>query len=349
MPIVYSLDASTPVFHSSALKPGSRNDVLIMIPGNPGLVNYYVPYLELIQTALPQFEMYGIGYLGYLPPKNNEPQTIYGVEKQIEHKYLIIKKIIEQYHHSGEFGTSGPNLYFLSHSLGSYVTQRTILRLLQDEHLTDKFQIRFNGMITPTIYDIASSDSGTAFIRLMQWRVPVVATALTISSLLAFIPTSVQKWILNNHFKDPHSDLLLDNGPGQNYALDYAVQTTFELLNNPTAINQSLHMAKEEMSVIDKSDVVNDWCFTEPQVPFKNWIFFAQSDHWVSDGTRDVLLGKYDNSGEDVVGEGGKKNLFEICQNTKKPIKHAFCINQTEEFAEITVDRMKSMCPELRS
>ncbi|EDK42078.1 hypothetical protein LELG_00256 [Lodderomyces elongisporus NRRL YB-4239] len=416
-----STDPSTPVYHKPAEATTNCNDLLVMVPGNPGLVKYYIPYLNLIQKSIPRFEVYCIGYAGYFDKSSKHSTTsakVYNVDEQIHHMHQVLKQII--LNHWKKDQDRPPRLFFLSHSLGAFITQRIIIKLFEDNELAStKFKVQFNGMITPTIYDIAGSESGTSFTKMMNWKIPIVGTALVLSSILSFVPLWVQRKILTNHFQAPHkNDVLADTGPGENYGLENLVEATIELVNSGQAINQCLSMAKDEMKVIDNLDAINDWIFLDQQkqteeteeiggqkrkkernckeinnteavfsemrnrgsntkIGFKNWVFFAQNDHWVSNITRNYLLGRYQNeqrvgvNGGDnseqteceaetavqakvKIDENNKKdnyaklgNLFEVCENIKRPIKHAFCINQSQEFAEITVDRIKKLCPDI--
>ena len=258
--------------------------------------------------------------------QNTKQQHIFKVEEQINHKYVVIKDKIKQQ-------PNKPNLYFLSHSLGGFVTQRTIKKLLEDEELKDKFEIKFNRMITPTTNDIAGSESGTKMVRLNNSKLPIVGMAMTFSSLCSYIPESVQRYILTHHWTAP-KQVIEEGSDHENVGLEHSLQTTMELINTPSLVNQALNMARDELDAISKLDEVNDWIYVDNQYSFKNWCFFAQLDHWVSNETRDHLISKYGQLNP-------KRNRFEICENVENPIKHAFVLNQSKEFAEITIDRIK--------
>lgn len=328
MPFEYlNTNPKTRVYHSPRKKSlSSTNDILIMIPGNPGLVGYYITYLDYIQRALPQFEIFGMDYLGFGKLQSTKQQHIYAVEEQINHKYEVIKHKIEQQ-------SIKPNLYFLAHSLGGFITQRTIKKLLEDNDLKDKFEVKFNGMITPTTNDIAGSESGTKLTKLINAKIPIVGLAMTFGSLCSYIPETAQRYILTHHWTPP-KQVIEEGSNHENVGLENSLEATLELINSPSAINQALNMAKDEMQVITDLDEVNDWMYTNNQYSFKNWCFFAQQDHWVSNETRDYLISKYGNLNP-------KRNKFEICENVENPIKHAFVLNQSKEFAEITIDRIK--------
>ncbi|KAI5967698.1 hypothetical protein CANMA_002878 [Candida margitis] len=326
---VLSTEPETRVYHSPPVSPSaSNNDILIMIPGNPGLVGYYITYLDYIQKAIPQFEVFGIDYLGFNKLPTTKQQHIYTVEEQINHNYLVIKHKIEQQQQQ----PTKPSFYFLSHSLGGFITQRTIKKLLEDDDLKGKFQVKFNGMITPTISNIAGSESGTKFTKMINARIPVVGIAMTFGTVFSYIPESAQRYLLKRQWTVP-KQVIEEGANHENVGLENSLETTVELINSPSAINQALNMAKDEMNVITTSDEINDWLFTSGSDTFQNWCFFAQQDHWVSNQTRDHLITKYGN-----VDPG--RNKFEICQNVENPIKHAFVLNQSKEFAEITINRI---------
>ncbi|KAI5948854.1 hypothetical protein KGF57_005252 [Candida theae] len=317
----------TRVYHSPSKQPSSAaNDILIMIPGNPGLVGYYITFLDYIQRAIPQFEIFGMDYLGFGKSESTKQQHIYTVEEQINHKYQVIKNKIEQQ-------SIKPNLYFLAHSLGGFITQRTVKRLLEDDDLSGKFEVKFVGLITPTTNDIAGSESGTKFTKLINARIPVVGLAMTFGTMCSYIPESAQRYILTRHWAPP-KEVIEEGSNHENVGLQHSLETTLELINSPSAINQALNMAKDEMKVITNSDDVNDWMYVNNRFAFKNWCFFAQQDHWVSNKTRNYLISKYGNVDP-------RRNKFEICENVENPIKHAFVLNQSKEFADITINRIK--------
>ncbi|KAI5963687.1 uncharacterized protein KGF55_002567 [Candida pseudojiufengensis] len=318
----------TRVYHKNPLTNNSENDFLILIPGNPGLINYYITYLNYIQEKVPKFEILCIEYLGFLAQNVKKDskgnQIIYSVDDQINHKFEIIKKIINDRY---SISSNKSNIFLLSHSLGGFITERVILKLLQDDSLSNKFNIKFNGMITPTVNNIAQSESGTALTKLINWNVPFVGIAMSLSLILNYIPTSVLKYILTNNWKPP-KEIISKNH--HNIGLEHSLEATIQFISSPSSLNQCLNMAKDEMKVINDSDLVNDEIFNNKN--FFTWCFFAQNDHWVTHNTRNHLISKYSTS---------VNTKLEICENLNYPIKHAFVLNQSKEFADITVDRMK--------
>lgn len=95
----------TPVYHkpSKTIKPAK--DILILIPGNPGLVDFYISYLDFIHEKFPNFEILCIGHAGFLKSKSTKT---YNLEFQIDHKYDILKQMILSKNEQGIV----PNFYF---------------------------------------------------------------------------------------------------------------------------------------------------------------------------------------------------------------------------------------------
>lgn len=69
------------------------NDLLLVIPGNPGVTRFYTMFLQTIheRTGIP---VWIVGHAGHEPPKNCEEGTpplkgneeVYGLEGQVRHK-----------------------------------------------------------------------------------------------------------------------------------------------------------------------------------------------------------------------------------------------------------------------
>lgn len=318
---------------SKISSPSSR--LLVFIPGNPGLIDYYVTFMNAISDKYPQYDVLVIGHAGYQTSGDyvkdgaqpGHPE-FYNLEYQVQHKVEILKKRVLQGHH---------NLSFLCHSVGCYVTQRVIQRLLKDKDIEDVVQIEFVGFICPTIVDIAKSESGVIFTKLFN-ILPVISIAVLFVRFLQLILTdSLARAIIKNYAID--TPVLNDEVLKEAHA--NAVDATFKIYKSTRIVRQALSLAREELNVIHRDDVFNDWFFNQfPQTSgAKIWCFFAYSDYWVHDNTRDYILGRYHDL-ENMrvrfqVGDGNKKD--------KKAIGHSFCVDQTAEFIQVTLAVLESM------
>lgn len=311
--------------------PNSTNDLrsnlLVFIPGNPGLIDYYTTYLDLLSKSYPRFDILAISHAGFQTSGDfvragGQGETkFYNLDYQVNHKYHILREKILAGH---------TEVYFLCHSVGGYITQRVIKRLLEDDAVKKVIKIRFVGLICPTIVDIAKSNSGVAFMRLFK-MLPIVTAALSFLKLLNWILTEslarfiIRKFIISRPvLSDPK---LIESWKN-------SVDATFKIYQSPRIVFQALTLAKEELSTIHRDDALNDWFFKELSQSHGTiiWSFFAHEDYWVHNNTRDYILARYHDHDSPHV-------FFEIGSATNAQnhaITHSFCIDQSVEFAQIT-------------
>lgn len=307
---------------------GSRNaPLLVFIPGNPGLIDYYVVYLNIIAEQHPEFDVLAISHAGYqtsgdyLAAGNTGDQTYYDLDYQVDHKAAILKEQILKGH---------TEISILCHSMGGYITQRVVKKLLGDDDVKHIVQFKFIGLICPTIVDIAESLSGLFFSKVFNY-LPVIQICIFFITFLHWIlPESVAKAIIRK-FIIAHP-VLTDAKLQASW--EYSLEATYKIYLSKRIINQALAMAKDELDYIRRDDDLNDWFFK--QFPHQHgtriWSFFAIVDHWVHDNTRDYILTRYHDLEDELVH-------FEVgdCDNDEvRAITHSFCIDQSVEFAEIT-------------
>lgn len=301
--------------------------MLVFIPGNPGLIDYYTTYLELISEANPQFSVLAISHAGhqssddFVKAGKQDMSHFYSIDFQIQHKFEILKREVLNGHNE---------LHFLAHSVGGYVVQRVVKQLLEDPELAGRVRVKFVGLICPTIVDIAKSLSGVRLTRLVQ-MLPLVQLAIILITILQWIlPDSVALWIIRSFIiARPASDDARLNESWSN-----AINGTMKIYKLRRIVQQTLLMAVEEMEVIHKDDAFNDWFFEElPKTQnVRLWSFFAIKDHWVHDNTRDYILGRY----HDLESKSVRFEVGDVDNDNSKAITHSFCIDQSVEFAAIT-------------
>lgn len=319
----YEYHPATTVYHKLAIEPLETPRSLIFIPGNPGLVNFYIVYMNIIQEQYPDLEMLCVSHAG----QNTTPSTMksgpqYDVQYQVNHKYEIIRK-----HILDKYVDKPVELWIMCHSMGAFVTQRAVKELVNDSKLKGKFDLKFIGLICPTIEDLGLSDSGTKATPLFEW-LPMATLMVWLVKLLNLIMNddTKQNIIRTKVLKPSKSQTIAARELIQN-----SVEAVTGLISSPAIVRQALHLVDDELRVIRKDDAINDWFFTELKGT-KIWTFYAYTDHWVANSTRDRAIARYHNPKRDVVFEVGSK---------KEDIQHAFCVNQLEEFAAITLAQLK--------
>lgn len=297
--------------------------LLVFIPGNPGLVDYYQTYLGLIQRRFPTLDVCCVSHAGFSTAKNDfshDPSTCYDLEDQVEHKYRIVRDLISK----KSDPTQKIRLYFLSHSVGAWVVQRLIKRLECDEDLTRKFVIEFSGMICPTISNIKVSRSGKIFTLLCAY-LPLAYIACSVSIFLrAILLESLIRLIISKQLGTrPKTKDDADACDG----FDNALEATYKLVSSPAIIRQIIHLAQDEMVAVNTDDTINDWYFEVFAKSSDVWVFFAKEDLWVHNKTRDLTLERY----------LANRNVRFDVDGTDANIEHSFCVGQSSEFAEITI------------
>lgn len=338
----YEQKPLTTVYRKPPIKAddvGSRS-VLFFIPGNPGLVEFYITYLNLIQEQYPHLEVFGVGHAGYqttggIMDYNTGNHQFYDLNYQIDHKYEIIKKYILDNYDENE--DNKVQIYFLAHSVGSYVLQRVTKRLLDCQILHNKFQIKFTGLICPTIMDIGKSDNGIKFKKLFAY-LPFVTILLWLAKFLNLFLTnnSIKRIIKNKYIKKEYAPIKGRDSKQDEHiqdSIDNSVNGIYNIVKSDRIIKQTLNLAQQELQSINQEQDMNDWYFSNMT---NVWSFFAVYDYWISDQTRDHLIKKYHNLDKNIRFELG---------NEKDAITHSFCVHQSVEFAEITVARLQDFFP----
>ncbi|CDK27231.1 unnamed protein product [Kuraishia capsulata CBS 1993] len=282
----------------------SESPLLLFLPGNPGLVEYYIDYLQLVQAAFPQLEILCVSHAGFSTTHGEGPKELYPLSKQISHKLEVLRK--EAFDGSG----SKRQLLVMGHSVGSWILQRVILGVLDDSDLNSSYEVAFAGLITPTITDIAKSSNGRILKGLSERisRLPKLVGHL--SFLISCLPSSVLEYLV---------------GLKLGAASSGSLAATCKLVTSPSIVEQALSLASEEMRVIGADQSVNERFFG---CKFEKWAYFAAADHWVADETRGLLMELYSENVDTELGAKGG-------------ITHSFCVSESKEFAEITISALE--------
>lgn len=299
---------STTAYHIK--RPTEHNSKLIyFIPGNPGLAEYYIQYLDEIHHQLPGYEIYCPSHIGFDTTqgaeRGNMADHVYTLDDQLSQKIEILNRLCE-----GATSSSPRQVIIMGHSVGSWMAQRVVVESMKNENI----KIELVGLITPTIQDIAQSDKGKFLIQLGSylssdpgWFVGKVSQLLYWAT-----PNMVLQFLLKLGMKFPPQN---------------AVDATMQMLTRPNIVQQFLTMGSEEMDRIKKEpgeDIKNFW---DNDNDYRVWMFFVQKDHWIKEETKIELIEKY----------GNLKHV--ILHETKDPnIQHAFCVRDYNIMATNTVN-----------
>ncbi|CAG9773597.1 unnamed protein product [Ceutorhynchus assimilis] len=144
---------------------GNTNEIIILIPGNPGVTGFYKKFAKTLyeRTEIP---VWCVGHAGHnfgdqsivKLPNFSEHKDLYGLKGQVQHKIDFFKKYVPQ----------NAKVYLIAHSIGSYVS----LEML--EHPEVKPKIHKAYLLFPTVEHMAVTNHGkflNTFVRPIVWLI----------------------------------------------------------------------------------------------------------------------------------------------------------------------------------
>lgn len=272
----------------------SESPLFVWIPGNPGLLEYYEEMLLHLHKQNPNWEILGISHAGmrFLGPMD-ERTPIYSLKQQIDHKLEVIN----------QFSSANRSLIIMGHSVGAFMAQKVAL----SNNLVGK--VVKLGLVTPTIIDIHTSEKGILLTRAFYWfkNLPELVawgSDLFFNKILPLIFVKLILAILMGCSKDSSPVLASEI-----------------LVKNSEFVRQALGLASYEMQ-----EIRSDWVFQKEVIDHCKrrdimiWFLFSQSDHWVSNETRENLIMLYKDN--------NVRNNIKIQVSDKIP--HSFVIKHSK-------------------
>ncbi|KAF9270031.1 hypothetical protein L218DRAFT_952225 [Marasmius fiardii PR-910] len=190
----------------------SPNAVILFIPGNPGLVDFYIPFLSALHGIREDLAILAHAHINHTPGLKS-PRAEHTLAVQIQAAIEVLDALRQTY-------PSLP-LIVISHSAGAYIT----LQVLKARE-TD---VRLALLICPTISNIALTPNG----RRLSWllRPPLPSVISSLSPVLRSLPPAFI------------SSLFSEWPPAQ-------ITVLSKLLSSPDSIFACLSMAHDEMNGI---------------------------------------------------------------------------------------------------
>ncbi|KAL8920568.1 MAG: hypothetical protein Q9208_006190 [Pyrenodesmia sp. 3 TL-2023] len=317
-------------------KPDAQEYLIFHIPGNPGLIPYYDPFLSTLHTLLEanpdlracNFHICGHSFAGFETSAQDAPGSaeLVGLEKQIDYiDELLYARVDEIRHATG----STPKVILMGHSVGAYILLEVIRRhrkQIESKRYQD-FDLIGGVLLFPTITHIARSPSGIVASALLRIPGSAHIASAIIKTLLYLIPTNILYHLIRLIMRFP----------------EHAARTTTALIQSPTGIKEVLYLAKDEMDMITNDKWGEEvWgAATEPgtnqgDTISSNLVFFWGShDHWVARKTRDELIRargfRIPSKRVDVTLEDEWKPTMIVDDGR---IPHGFCLKHSETVAE---------------
>ncbi|TRY59668.1 hypothetical protein DNTS_027406 [Danionella cerebrum] len=239
--------------HTASKGPNPSNTLILIIPGNPGVVGFYETYMwTLYQTFHERFPVWAVSHAGHcMPPETFdliedpsviEKEDVFGLDGQTEHKLAFLRKHVPR----------GTNLLLIGHSIGCYI----ILEMMKRD---PDLKVLKAVMLFPTIERMALSPQG-------KCMTPVLCNLRYALYLPIFLLS-----LLPENLKFNLVRLAME----KMYTLDKSIiPATVSLINVDCAAN-AMYMASQEMKLVLERDTS-----TIRQHLSKIFFYYGRKDHW---------------------------------------------------------------------
>ncbi|AEO63133.1 e6b1df0e-f71c-4dbf-bce5-c092ab993bf4 [Thermothielavioides terrestris] len=318
---------------------GRRQCLIFLIPGNPGLVAYYEPFMKTLRELLDEKEAKeGCGYAFHLCGRNllgfddadhepafgaaadGVPTEPFSLEEQIQ---WCCRQVQQANSSALGDGRVFDDVVLIGHSVGAYISLEIFNRHHQARRqhpstppgLLGSVKLRAGILLFPTVSHIAQSSSGQK-LDLIRRTTFLDRFAHHIAKGFADL---WPRWVLGAIVRR------IMGFP------EHAAAATLRFLGSRDGIWQALHMGKDEMRTITEEKWSEDlWEIQEAEeeeqtgLRTKFFFYFAKSDHWVADACRDEFIEKRNRH------EKGRTKIVIDEEN----VPHAFCIHHSELMAE---------------
>ncbi|PUU83278.1 hypothetical protein B9Z19DRAFT_1061079 [Tuber borchii] len=262
--------------------PNPAQPYILFVPGNPGLIQYYVAYLSTL-SALTKLPILAVSLSGFCPGQicaRSTPPGYWGLRDQIRHRVEIIRWL------AGEKGWD--RVLLMGHSVGAYVFMEVIREL---KGKGEKVEVVGGVGLFPTIVDIGKSPNGRLMTSILSYVPPLPSIAARAARALTFLPAPVLDIILKAVTFQPPP----------------AASVTGTFLTTPGMVFQTLELAREEMEIITEDAWGEEiWKCNDTSLAF----YFGRNDHWVAEETREKLLEARGTGVKMIVCEDGLPHGF---------------------------------------
>ena len=229
---IYYPDEVSYKTNESASLEGAQDYLIFFLPGNPGLMSYYEPFLSQLKKFLEssayanaRFYICGHSYRGFeISPYSQGPTEPFGLKKQIEYQEDVLLEHVKLSQQASMGST--PKVILIGHSVGAYIMLEMIQRhwAVVEDNDVDDFDLIGGILLFPTIADIAKSPMGR--IAKLVLRLPGFASIVgSVARGLGYIlPAATLKGFVKLVTRFP----------------EYAASTTSSFIKSSMGVRQAL-------------------------------------------------------------------------------------------------------------
>jgi hypothetical protein len=282
--------------------------------GNPGLVEYYPPFLRSLQSLIPKsYALLSMGHVGHSLSLSFQTEAL-TLDQQVSVKFDFLEKLRGELDtwalEEESAGGAGTMVGLMGHSVGAEMAVRTMRLLESTEDKTPSTRITAAFLLFPTLAHIARTPNGHRLAPL--FHSPLLELAPLLLTLLKPL------FLLLNllHYLIPS----LATSSSSIYAPN---PTTLQFLETPIVVSHVLRLARSEMESIKEPDL--DWYARNGQAGNgRVFSYWGADDGWVGkegDAVKEALRGEQEEKSD----EEGVTRLIECKDN----IPHAFCLGES--------------------
>ncbi|GBE77816.1 hypothetical protein SCP_0106980 [Sparassis crispa] len=244
--------------------------VLVFIPGNPGLVDFYTPFLTAIHDAsegkIPILAHAHIGHTPGFTILHDPPK--FGLTAQVVSAIEAVDAVERTFGETTQVVVAG-------HSIGSWIA----LQVLKARPDTVSSVL----LLFPTIAHIANTPNGRVLSPLFRPPLPYIISCISI--LLWLMPLRIL-WLLNKDWPLAR------------------VRVLRALTHSPSSIYSCLTMAHDEIQLVRELDAP-----LMQEFRHRLHLFFAEQDGWVGPDQRELILRTFDADPGSVKVVHGRRDI----------------------------------------
>ncbi|CAL1576053.1 unnamed protein product [Knipowitschia caucasica] len=250
---LYCNGAITEVLKCGSLQPSKHNTLILVIPGNPGVVGFYSTFMQTLHRVFQQrLPVWAVSHAGHCEPPDHMDMVedtslaaeldVFGINGQIQHKLTFLRKQVPR----------DTRLVLIGHSIGCYIILEMIRR-------NPELKVLKAVMLFPTIERMAVTPQGRA-----------VTPLICHLRYLAYVPV-----FLLSLLPEPLKQGLVRLALGGIRGLDPTIlQPTVGLLSGDCAAN-AMYMGGQEMKKVLERDNA-----TITKHLNKLIMYYGATDHW---------------------------------------------------------------------
>ncbi|KAJ9107127.1 hypothetical protein QFC19_002787 [Naganishia cerealis] len=320
--------------------------VIVFFPGNPGLVEYYPPFLHKLQSLIPaSYGLISIGHVGHSLSLSFQTQNL-TLAEQIQVKVEFVQKLRkeldlwrkEDQGRAGGRGDGGQTMIgLMGHSVGAEIAVQTIrgvehpekpLAVTSDDAKQQQqpaeqpaFRITAAFLLFPTLAHIARTPNAQRLRPLFHSPLLELAPILVLLFKPVFLMIHLVYWLFPSTRNAQTSSIYAPN------------PTTITMLETPIVLSHVLRLARSEMETICEPDL--EWYTRNGQSGSgRVFSYWGANDGWVGkegDAVKRALKG-VESSDSNMENEDSE--MVERVIDCSDNVPHAFCLAHSNIIAE---------------